>query len=129
MSRLTTKRKAKNEEEPEDEVITKWSIPKVLIAIGILALVGMAGVYAYDNFRSKNEQVITTRAEDKAQIQIPSERKIEEIVNDAKKSLSGVDAKNLVDSQPQIKEAIENLQKLTTNDTDAKKMVCNAVCK
>lgn len=129
MTRLTLKREDKDEEQKEEQVVMKWSMPKVLIAIGLIALIGMAGVYAYDNLSSLEERTVAARSDNKAQIRIPSERKIEQLVEDTKKSISGIDAANLVDSQPEIKKAIENLEKLTTSDTNAKKVICDAVCK
>lgn len=122
--------KEERKEAKDAEIITRWSIPKILIAVGVLALVGMIGVYLFDNVSAKEDVLGTTqRAENRAQIKIPSSKEVEDIVEQAKESIANIKADNLVDSQPQIKKAIEDLEKLTTGDTDAKKAVCDAVCK
>ena len=130
MTRLTLKRDEK-EEIQEAEVVTRWSAPKILIAVGVIALVGMFGMYFLDSLKSNDENVlgVKERAKNKAQIEIPSKEKVSEILEQARESISNIDTENLVDSQPQIKKAIEDLEKLTTTDTNAKKVVCDAVCK
>lgn len=130
MSRLRIKREEK-EEEKTPEVVTRWSVPKILIALGVFALIGMIGLYLFDNFSTKNTDVLgaSKRGEDRAQIKIPSGREVEDIIEQAKESIADINTENIVDSQPQIKKAIEDLEKLTTGDTDAKKAVCDAVCK
>lgn len=130
MSRLKIKREEK-EEAQEAEIVTRWSIPKIVIAVGLLALVVMLGVYAFEGSSASSEGVLgaTEKGEDSPKIQLPTKEKVEQIVEEAKESIANIDAENIVDSQPQIKKAIEDLEKLTTSDTNAKKAVCDAVCK
>lgn len=131
MSRLKRKKEDREEPKLEQDIITKWSIPKILIALGVIALIGMAGVYLFDSISPQKENVLGTsqQLEDRAQIRIPSEKEVEKIVEQAKESVAGINTENIVESQPQIKKAIEDLEKLTTGDTNAKKTVCDAVCK
>lgn len=129
MSRIKINKEEK-EEAKEAEIITKWSIPKILIAVGVLALIAMIGVYLFDNVSPK-ERVLgaSQKSDNRAQIKIPSSKEVEDIVEQAKESIADIKTDNLVDSQPQIKKAIDDLEKLTTGDTDAKKLVCDTVCK
>lgn len=119
----------KEEEVEKEDAVMRWSVPKVLIALGILALVGMFGVYAYDNFKSSSENLEVKKVEDRAQIKLPTDGDVNKILEEAKTSIGKIDAGDIISSQPEIKKAIENLEKLTTNDKDAKKAVCDTICK
>lgn len=116
-------------EEKVKEVVAKWSLKRIGIAI-VVVFLAVASIYYYfslKSFSTNSEQV--SEKKDKPQIEIPSKDKVSTIIEDAQKSLEHIDTNDIVKSQPQIEKIIKDLQELTSSSRSAKDIVCSAVCK
>lgn len=126
------KRREQEDEEVEEkvkEVVAKWSIKRIVIAI-VIVFLAISSIYYYFSLKSystNSEKVIEKK--DKPQIEIPSKEKVNTIIEDAQKSLEHIDTNDIVKSQPQIEKIIKDLQELTSSSRSAKDIVCSAVCK
>lgn len=125
------RRKAIKEAEEiiEDaEVVMRWSGKRIVIATSLVVLIIAGGIYAI-SLLSQNPKVLGEKAPDKPKLKLPSERRIEKILDQAQEELSNVTAKNLVDSQPRLKKIIEELTNLTGSSSSAKSLICDSLCK
>ena len=131
---MTRRRRHEKEDEEIDEkvkeVVAKWSLKRIGIAI-VLVFLAAASIYYYFSLKSysTNNSAQVSEKKDKPQIEIPSKDKVNTIIEDAQKSLEHIDTNDIVKSQPQIEKIIKDLQELTTSSRSAKDIVCSAVCK
>ncbi len=130
---MTRRRRHEKEDEEIDEkvkeVVAKWSLKRIGIAI-VLVFLAAASLFYYFSLKSysTNSEEVNEK-KDKPQIEIPSKDKVNTIIEDAQKSLEHIDTNDIVKSQPQIEKIIKDLQELTTSSRSAKDIVCSAVCK
>jgi len=112
-----------------EEVIDEhWSFKRILIFSSFLALIGF-GVYYFFSLKSKavlGEADNAARV-NSAQIELPNAENIDEIIGGAEESIANIDANDIVSSQPQIQNAIEQLEKLTNRD-NFKDTFCSTIC-
>ena len=112
----------------EDEIEEHWSIKRILIFSSFLALIGF-GVFYFFSLKSKavlGEADNAARV-NSAQIEIPNAENIDEIIGGAEESIANIDANDIVSSQPQIQNAIKQLEKLTNQD-NFKDTLCSTIC-
>ncbi len=112
--------------EASDEA--QWSIKRIAIFTLLLALVGFLAWY-FIQARSGDVlgEVDKNRSSSSPQIEIPKQEDIDEIIKDAEENIANINANDIVSSQPQIQQAIEQLEKLTDKD-NFKKAFCSAIC-
>ena len=125
---MSRRKKVKEEELIEEEVVLRWSGKKILITTTLVVLIIAGGIYAI-SLLSHNPNVMGVKSTNKPQIKIPNEKNVEAILEKAKEDLSNVNAKNIVESQPEIKKIIENLTNLTGSSNSAKSLICDSLCK
>lgn len=112
----------------EAEVVMRWSGKRIVIAtVIVLAMIG-GGIYAI-SLLSQNPNVMGVKTENRPQIELPDERDVEGIIEKAKEDLSNINAKNVIESQPQLKKIIDDLTGLTGSTSSAKSLICDAFCK
>lgn len=118
------KESKKNEEVDESQ----WNIKRIAIFTSILALLGFL-VFYFIQARTGDVlgEVDKNRGSSGPQIEIPTQEDVNEIIKDAEENISNIDANDIVSSQPQIQQAIEQLEKLTDRD-NFKKVFCSAIC-
>lgn len=112
----------------EAEVVMRWSGKRIVIAtVIVLAMIG-GGIYAI-SLLSQNPNVMGVKTENRPQIELPDERDVEGIIEKAKEDLSNINAKNVIESQPQLKKIIDDLTGLTGSTSSAKSLICDSFCK
>ena len=57
------------------------------------------------------------------------QKNVEGIIETAKKDLSNINAKNIVQSQPKLQKIIDDLSHLTGSSSSAKSLICDTLCK
>lgn len=116
--------KEKKDIENED---VHWSFKRIAILTSILGLVLFA-VFYY--FQVKTGEILGEKDASTTggpQIEIPSKADVDDILEGAQDNISNIDANDIVSSQPQIQQAIEQLEKLTNRD-NFKETFCSTIC-
>lgn len=114
----------------EAEIVTHWSKKRIAIAAVTATVVVTGGILGVQSFfESKKEILGSNTAQNKPQIQIPDQEKIQEIIETAKQDLSNINPQNIIESQPQIQKIIRDLENITGSSTSAKNLVCDTICK
>lgn len=111
-----------------DEPEAQWSFKRIAIFTSIVGVLLFA-IFYY--FQLKSGEILGESAEntDKngPQIQIPTKNDVDDILEDAQDNISNIDPNDIVSSQPQIQQAIDQLEKLTNKD-NFKENFCSALC-
>ncbi len=126
------KKKIDNDEEKverkkvEDEA--HWSIKRILIFTSILLTLAFAVWYFFQLRQGEilGEQDMSTDGSG-PQIGLPSQDDVSAILESAEENISNIDTNDIISSQPQIQQAIEQLEKLTDKD-NFKKNICSSIC-
>lgn len=128
MPRRRKKTNFEDEVIQEAEVITHWSIARIIIAIFVLIVVIGGGILGV-NYLFSSGKVLGSSAEKKEpQIEIPDEKKVQRILEKAKKDLSEIDPKNVITSQPQIQKIINDLSNISGSSNSARRLICESIC-
>lgn len=128
---MPRRRKKTNFEEEviqEAEVITHWSIARIIIAVFILIFIIGGGILGINYFIRQSKTVLGSQTNDKPQIEIPTERRVQSIIEKAKKDLSEIDPKKAIESQPQIQKIINDLQNISGSSNSARRLICESLC-
>lgn len=114
----------------EAEVVMHWSGKRIVVATILCLLIIIGGIYGIYALGRNTVQVLGTKTQsDHPQIQIPQQKNVEEIIENAKKDLSNINTKNIVESQPQLKKIIDDLTHLTGSSSSARNLICDTLCK
>jgi len=112
----------------DEEAETRWSLKRIAIFLSIVGVILFALFYV---FEQKTGNVLgekdLTSSTDRPQISLPNRENIEDILETAQDSISKIDTNDIVSSQPQIDNAINELKKLTQED-NIKKSICATIC-
>lgn len=128
MSRRRIINDSKEEMIEDAQVVMRWSGKRIVIATTLVIMTILGGIYAI-SLLSQNPKVLGEKTVSEAQIKLPDEEGIQEIIDKAKQDLSDVNAKNLIESQPRIKKIIDDLTNLTGSSNSAKSLICDNLCK
>ncbi len=123
----------------EEEIPTKWDLKRIIIGIVILVGLGMLGYIMLfpkknnvnDDRGSKTLGIFsnqTEKEEEKNQPRLPTKEDVENIIVDAKNTLSEITAENLTSSQAAIQKLISDLQNLQ-GKKEPVDIICDLVCK
>lgn len=130
MSRRSIIKETEEEIVKEAEVVMRWSGKRIVIATFLCLILIAGGIYAIYHLGQNTVKVLGTNTKnDHPQIQIPQQKNVEQIIDNAKKDLSNINAKNIVESQPQLKKVIEDLTHLTGSSGSARNLICDTLCK
>ncbi|HVT01311.1 MAG TPA: hypothetical protein VHE53_03720 [Patescibacteria group bacterium] len=121
----------------DGEVVeTQWDIKKIGIGLALLALMFIGASYVLfpvggaSNHPDKGVLGISAESDTKKQIDpppLPNSQDIQQVIDNAKDTLSGITSDNLVSSQAAIQQIITDLQVLQ-GKKDAKAAVCAMIC-
>ncbi len=129
MPRRSKKTNFEDEVIQEAEVITHWSFVRIIVAIIILIFVIGGGILGVNYFFKESKKVLGTQEiGDRPQIAIPNEKKVQTIIEKAKKDLAEIDPKNVIQSQPQIQKIISDLQNISGSSNSARRLICESLC-
>ena len=128
MSRRSIFKQTEEEFIQEAEVVMRWSKKRIVIATFLVVCIIVGGLYAILLLNENKSRVLGT-AINRPQIKIPKERDIQEVIENAKNELSNINAKNIIESQPQLQKIISDLTHLTGSSSSAKNLICDAICK
>ena len=128
MSRLSIIKKTEEDFIQEAEVVMRWSKKRIVIATFLVVCIIVGGLYAILLLNENKSRVLGTVI-NRPQIKIPKERDIQEVIENAKNELSNINAKNVIESQPQLQKIINDLTHLTGSSSSAKNLICDAICK
>ncbi len=130
MSRRSIIQETEEEIVKEAEVVMRWSGKRIVIATFLCIILIVGGIYGIYKLGQNTVNVLGAQTKkDHPQLQIPQQKNVEEIINNAKKDLSNINAKNIVESQPQLKKVIDDLTHLTGSSSSAKNLICDTLCK
>jgi hypothetical protein len=114
----------------EAEVVVRWSKKRIAIAVIVAAAVIGGGVLGVQSFFQGTKEVLgKNTTQDKPQIQIPDQKKIQDVIDTAKQDLSNINPQNIIESQPQIQKIINDLEHITGSSSSAKNLICDTICK
>jgi len=117
-----------SEKKHEENDDIHWSKKRIAVFTSIIGIIIFAIFYF---FQLRFGEVLGEKDEDRniggPQIEIPSKDDVDEILQDAEEDISSIDANDIISSQPQIQNAIEQLEKLTNRD-NFKETFCSAIC-
>src|SRR3989344_2697924 len=119
-----------NELIQEAEIVTHWSKKRIAIASAVATVVVAGGILGVQSlFESKKGILGSNTTQNKPQIQIPDQEKLQEIIETAKQDLSNINPQNIIESQPQIQKIIRDLENITGSSSSAKNLICGTICK
>jgi len=119
-----------NELIQEAEIVTHWSKKRIAIAAAVATVVVAGGILGVQSlFESKKGILGSNTTQNKPQIQIPDQEKLQEIIETAKQDLSNINPQNIIESQPQIQKIIRDLENITGSSSSAKNLICGTICK
>lgn len=125
---MNKKKESIEEKEEKDKDDAQWSIKRIAIFLAILALIIFGLIFF---FQARSGEILGEQhviSENPGpQIKAPSKDDIGYILKDAEKSIENIDINDIVSSQPQIQNAIDQLEKLTSKD-NFKETFCSTVC-
>lgn len=117
-----------SEKKPGENDDIHWSKKRIVIFSSIVGVIILAIFYI---IQLRTGEILGEKDEDRnigsPQIQVPSKEEVGDILEDAEKNISNIDTDDIVSSQPQIQNAIEQLEKLTNRDY-FKESFCSTVC-
>lgn len=130
MSRRSIIKDTEEEMIQDAQVVMRWSKKRIGIATIIVVLIIAGGIYALSLIGQNTVGVLgTTANSDSPKIKIPDQNGVQDILENAKKDLSNINAKNLVDSQPALRKIINDLTHLTGSSTSARDLICDSICR
>ncbi len=130
MSRRSIIQETEEEIVKEAEVVMRWSGKRIVVATFLCLILIAGGMYGIYRLGQNTIKVLgTSTKNDHPKIQIPQQKNVEQIIDNAKKDLSNINAKNIVESQPQLKKVIEDLTHLTGSSSSARNLICDTLCK
>lgn len=130
MSRRSIIRQTEEDIVQEAEVVMQWSKKRIVIATFICLLLIVGGIYGINVLSQNASKVLgENTSNNKPKINIPNQKSVEEVIKTAKNDLSNINAKNIVESQPQLKKIIDDLTHLTGSSSSAKNLICDTLCK
>lgn len=124
---LQEEEKAKSKTKVREDDEFQWSIKRIAIFFSIL---GIIVFIIYSVLTARFGEVLGENdmsSSSGPQITLPSKDNIDDILKDAEDNVANIDANDIVGSQPQIQNAIEQLEKLTSQD-GIKKAFCSSLC-
>lgn len=130
MSRRSIIRETEEELIKDAEVVMRWSSKKIVVATGIVLIIIAGGIYGIHVLSQGATKVLgTNTSTNRPQIKIPDKKNVESIIDMAKKDLSNINAKNIVESQPKLQKIIDDLTHLTGSSGSARSLICDTLCK
>ncbi len=129
MSRRSIIKDTEEELIQEAEVVMRWSKKRIVIATFFVLCIIAGGIYGINILGQNASKVLGAKTDNRPKIEIPTQKSVEDVISSAKKDLSGINAKNIVESQPQLKKIIEDLTHLTGSSSSAKNLICDTLCK
>ena len=129
--RINRRKKPNLEDEiiQDAEIITKFSLTRIVVAVVLFVVIIGGGILAVKYFINNSKKVLGTANDYSPQIKIPDENRIKRIIDKAKDDLSEVNPKNLVESQPQIQKIIKDLNNISGSSNSARTLICESLCK
>jgi hypothetical protein len=120
-----------SEKKHEENDDIHWSKKRIAVFISIIGIIIFAIFYFFqlrfgEVLGEKEEKDMSSNVGG-PQIQIPSKYDVDEILQDTEENISNIDANDIISSQPQIQNAIEQLEKLTNRD-NFKETFCSVIC-
>lgn len=112
----------------DGEIEARWSIKRIAIFSSIMAIL-LFGIFYYFQLKKGDvlgETDMTSRIVG-PQIDLPTRENIDEILENAERDISNINANDIISSQPQIQDVIKQLEKLTSGN-NIKEVVCSAIC-
>lgn len=112
----------------DSDVEARWSIKRIAIFSSIMAIL-LFGIFYYFQLKKGDvlgEEDMTSRTVG-PQIDLPTRESINEILENAEEDISNINANDIISSQPQIQDAIKQLEKLSSGD-NFKEVLCSVVC-
>lgn len=130
MSRGSIIKNIKDEREiKEAEIVKNWSKKRIIIAIIVLIIL-ILGIFFVSSLLSQRlNNALVDNKPDKPEINLPNKEGIQTVLNNAKQQLNNVNAQNVVESQPQIRQIISDLNSLSGASGSAKSLICDTLCK
>jgi hypothetical protein len=130
MSRRSVIKDEAEELVKDAEVVMRWSTKRIVVATFLVLILIAGGLYGISTLSQNASKVLGTKtSSDGPQIKIPDQKNVEGIIETAKKDLSNINAKNIVQSQPKLQKIIDDLSHLTGSSSSAKSLICDTLCK
>jgi len=130
MSRRSVIKDEAEELVKDAEVVMRWSTKRIVVATFLVQILIAGGLYGISTLSQNASKVLGTKtSSDGPQIKIPDQKNVEGIIETAKKDLSNINAKNIVQSQPKLQKIIDDLSHLTGSSSSAKSLICDTLCK
>lgn len=130
MSRRSVIKDEAEELVKDAEVVMRWSTKRIVVATFLVLISIAGGLYGISTLSQNASKVLGTKtSSDGPQIKIPDQKNVEGIIETAKKDLSNINAKNIVQSQPKLQKIIDDLSHLTGSSSSAKSLICDTLCK
>lgn len=130
MSRRSIIKDTEEEIVKEAEVVMRWSKKRIVIATVLCIFLIVGGIYGLELLGRNATKVLGAKTQnDHPQIQLPAQANVEQVIETAKKDLSNINAKNIVESQPQLQKVIDDLTHLTSSSSSARNLICDTLCK
>lgn len=130
MSRRSVIKDEAEELVKDAEVVMRWSTKRIVVATVLVIILIAGGLYGISTLSQNTSKVLGTKtSSDGPQIKIPDQKNVEGIIDTAKKDLSNINAKNIVESQPKLQKIIDDLSHLTGSSSSAKSLICDTLCK
>lgn len=120
--------KIKDKKNSEDDE-AQWSLKRIVLFLSILGVI-LFFLYYFITVRVGSvlgEKDIVSKTNG-PQINLPQKNDIENLLRSVEESVSQINTEDIVSSQPQIQDAIKQLEKLTNKD-NFKEMFCSSICK
>ncbi len=120
--------KIKDKKNSEDDE-AQWSLKRIAFFLSILGVI-LFFLYYFITVRVGSvlgEKDIVSKTNG-SQINLPKKNDIENVLRSVEESVSQINTEDIISSQPQIQDAIKQLEKLTNKD-NFKEMFCSSICK
>lgn len=130
MSRRSIIKDTEEEVVKEAEVVMRWSKKRIVIATFLCLLLIAGGIYGLEELGKNASNVLGAKTQnDHPQIKLPDRTNVDQVIENAKKDLSNINAKNIIESQPQLQRVIDDLTHLTGSSSSARNLICDTLCK
>jgi len=124
-----------NSEEEKAEY--RWDIKRVFVGITAILILFSLGYYLVGAFEKQNIKSATNEAtlgvssssESQNGLPLPEKEKIEEIISEAKATLSKITSDNITSSQAAVQKVIKDLEELQGQNKKPIDVFCEYVCK
>ena len=120
----------KDEKIQEGEIVeTEWDIKKLLIGLVVLILLIIIGSYIFFPSKETQPQALGVATNNLSPTPpLPDQEDVQNIIDNARKTLSQITSENLTSSEAAIQRVINDLETLKGKD-GAVELLCNMVCK